>query len=225
VTLDLTAPVWGSPLDFSQGSWEWKLARVGKVTGSRVDDATRKLKDGKKYSAERARYLGELVNERLTGEPYPKFRTAQMLWGIENEPAARKLYALSCDDPVIEVGFVPHPTIEMAGASPDGLVGQRGLVQFKCPETHNHFKTLRGAPIASEYIAQMQWEMASAERAWCDFVSFDPRTRPELQMFIKRIWRDDKRIAELEKEVIDFLIEVDTEVMALCEQYGLMVAA
>lgn len=212
-------------VDLIQGTWEWKLARIGKVTGSRVYDATHKVNNGKKYSAERAKYLGELVNERLTGNPYPKFRTTQMQWGTENEPIARALYALSCDDPVVEIGFVPHPTIEMSGASPDGLVGERGLVQFKAPETHTHFRTLRGALIDPEYLDQMQWELACSEREYCDFVSFDPRVPAEIQMFTKRVWRDDKEIERLEKEVIDFLIEVDSEVVALCEKYGLQVAA
>ena len=94
--------------------------------------------------------------------------------GIDTEPEARAQYAFLADVDVVEVGFVQHPTIEMAGASPDGLVGDYGLVEIKCPDTHTHIRTLDGASIDGKYVTQMMWQMACTGRNWCDWVSYDP---------------------------------------------------
>jgi YqaJ-like viral recombinase domain len=113
------------------------------------------------------------------------------------------------------VGFVLHPTIEMAGASPDRLVGDLGLLEVKCPNSSTHIDTLLGAAIDPDYLKQMQWQMACTGRQWTDYCSFDPRMPDHLQMKVHRIARDPVMIAEMEKAAVEFLLEVDAKVAAL----------
>jgi putative phage-type endonuclease len=200
-----------------QGSAEWFAVRVGRVTASRVADVIAKTKSG--YSASRANYMAELIAERLTGVPAPGFTNAAMQHGTATEPQARDAYAAQTFDDVTQIGFVIHPTIAQAGASPDGLVGDDGLLEIKCPNTATHIDTLLNGKVPEKYVTQMMFQMACTGRAWCDFVSFDPRLPPEMQLFIKRLERDDKRIAELEEMVSDFLAELDEKVAKLTALY------
>ena len=129
-------------------------------------------------------------------------------------------YEFMQDVTVEQIAFVAHPSIADAGASPDGLVGESGLVEIKCPNTATHIDTLIKQEIPAKYITQMMWQMACTGRKWCDFVSYDPRLPESMQLFVKRIERDDKLIAELENEVSIFLdTEVSTKVGALRQLY------
>lgn len=139
--------------------------------------------------------------------------------GTETEPLARAAYEFMTDNQLRKIGFADHPSIPMAGASPDGLVAVLGLVEIKCPETHTHLDTLLGKPIAKKYITQMQWQMACTERNWCDWVSFDPRLPINLQLFVQRVNRDDVLIGQLEAEVADFLSEIDQIITDLTTRY------
>lgn len=196
-----------------QGSPEWFAQRVGKVTASRLADVLAKIKSGE--AAARANYRAELVAERLTGKVAEGFSNAAMKWGTDCEPLARAAYEAETGYFVQEVAMIPHPKIDMSGASPDGLVLADGQIEIKCPETKKHIATMMAGEAPAEYIPQMQWQMACTGRAWCDFVSFDPRMPSDLQLFIKRINRDDKLIAEYEAEVIKFLTEVDQTLIQL----------
>ncbi len=124
------------------------------------------------------------------------------------------------DVDVEQVGFVLHPSIPMSGASPDGFVGSDGLVEIKCPNTATHIDTLVNGTVPGKYLIQMQWQMACTGRAWCDFWSFDPRMPANMQGWRRRVPRDDVRIAELEREVIAFLAEVEQTIGALTRIYG-----
>jgi putative phage-type endonuclease len=210
-------------LDIEQGSPEWFAARCGRVTASRVADIIAKTKSGP--SASRANYLAELVAERLTGTTAPAFTNDAMRWGTEQEPAARLAYEFREEVEVVQVGFVIHPRIEMAGASPDGLVCDDGLVEIKCPNTATHIDTLLGQAVPAKYATQMQWQMACTGRQWCDFVSFDPRLPVDMQMFIRRVNRDADLIADLEAEVEAFLRELDDKVARLRGLYSTAEAA
>ena len=201
-----------------QGTEEWRLARCCKVTASRVADIIAKTKSG--YSTSRANYMAELICERLTGRPTEGFVSSAMQHGIATEPEARAAYEGAIGALALEVGFVPHNTISMAGASPDGLVGDGGLVEIKCPMTATHIDTLLSGFVPNKYINQMQWQMACTGRQWCDFVSFDPRMPEGMQIWIKRVERDNVLIAELEKEVISFLSELDDKIVQLKEKTG-----
>ena len=200
-------------IEIIQGSPEWFAARCGKVTASRVADIIAKTKTGP--SASRENYLAQLVCERMTGKPAESYSNAAMLHGVEQEPFARAAYESAKDILVQEVGFVVHPLIEDAGASPDGLVGLFGLVEIKCPNTATHIQTLLDQKVPEKYNTQMQWQMACTTRQWCDFVSFDPRMADGLQLFIKRVEYDPIYVAQLEKEVIFFLMEVEEKINKL----------
>lgn len=206
-----------------QGSVEWFAIRCGKVTASRVADVVAKTKSGP--AASRANYMAELIAERLTGEPAERFTNAAMQWGTEKEPDARAAYEFRTDVSVSEIGFAVHPTIDASGASPDGLVGDDGLVEIKCPNTATHLETLLGQDVPAKYLTQMQWQMACTARQWCDFVSFDPRLPESMRLFVKRVKRDDTRINELETEVAGFLLELSVKLSQLNSLYGLQEAA
>jgi putative phage-type endonuclease len=193
---------------------DWFAARFGKVTASRVADVVAKTKTG--YSSSRENYMADLIVERLTGQKASTFTNAAMERGVEQEPHARAAYSARTGELVEEVGFIDHPTIPMSGASPDGLVAD-GLVEFKCPNTSTHLDTLLADAVPGKYITQMQWQMACTGRPWCDFASYDDRLPAHLQMFVKRVQRDDKRIAELEIEVTKFLNELEEKLNKLQE--------
>lgn len=198
-----------------QRSDEWFAARIGKVTASRVADVIAKTKTG--FSASRDNYMAQLVCERLTGQKADGFTNSEMQWGTETEPLARAAYESLKDVLVDQVGFVPHPSIIMAGASPDGLVGDDGLLEIKCPNTATHIETLLNQTVPGKYNTQMQFQMACTGREWCDFVSFDNRLPEELQLFVKRILRDNMYIRLMEDEIVKFLNELDIKIAQLME--------
>lgn len=198
-----------------QGTEEWRLERCGKVTASRVADAVARTRSG--WGASRANYMAELTAERLTGSPAESYTSAAMQWGTETEPFAREAYEIATGELVEEVGFVPHPTINDSGASPDGLVGASGLLEIKCPNTATHIQSLLTEKIDKKYFLQMQWQMTCTEREWCDFVSFDPRMPAELRLWKARIERDDETIKELEENITGFLAELRSQVSRLQE--------
>jgi putative phage-type endonuclease len=196
-----------------QGTDAWFEARIGKVTASRVADVIAKTKTG--YSTSRDNYMAQLVCERLTKQKAEGFTNAAMQHGTETEPLARLSYEVAQNVLVDEVGFVPHPSIEMAGASPDGLVGDDGLLEIKCPNTATHIETLLSQTVPGKYNTQMQFQMACTGRKWCDFVSFDNRLPAELQLFVKRVPRDDAFIKQIEAEIVQFLAELDDKITKL----------
>lgn len=204
--------------DIIQGSDEWKALRIGKVTASRVADVVARTKTG--YGASRANYMAQLIAERLTNTVAEAYTNAAMQHGTETEPEARCAYEFYQSVAVKEVAFVPHPKIDQAGCSPDGLVGVDGLVEFKCPNTATHLETLLGQVVPAKYETQMQFQMACTGRQWCDFVSYDPRMPENMRLFIKRLPRDDKRIAELETEIASFLLEMAVKLSELNSLYG-----
>jgi len=181
---------------------------MGKVTASRIADVMTRTKSG--YGASRKNYMTELLVERLTGEREESYINAAMQRGIDEEPIARTEYELDRGVLVDEVGFMQHPSIEMSGASPDGLVGDDGMVEIKCPNTATHVETLIAKSVDRKYLLQMQWQMACTGRAWCDFVSFDSRMPAELAMVVIRVPRDEVMIEEIAREVTDFLADLAT---------------
>jgi len=201
-----------------QRTEEWFAARLGKVTASRIADVMAKTKTG--YSASRANYMAELVCERLTGRTGDFFQNAAMAWGTEQEPNARAAYEAYSGMLVTETGFVPHPTIAMSGASPDGLVGDAALIEIKCPNTATHLETLLGADIPEKYRLQMQWQMACTGRPFCDFVSYDPRLPEHMQLHVVCYPADPAMIKIIEGEVQKFLAELDYKINELKEKYG-----
>lgn len=201
-------------LSMPQGSPEWLAARAGKVTASRINDVM-----AAKTTAAYRDYRAQIVAEILTGQPQESgFTNAAMQWGTEQEKFARVEYEMLCNWTVDEVGLVIHPTIEQGAASPDGLVSTDGLVEIKCPKTATHLQTLVDKKQPRQYENQMLWQMACTGRQWCDFVSYDPRLPEDLQLFVHRFDRDEKRIEEIEAAVKQFLSEVDEMIDKIKEQ-------
>jgi len=196
-----------------QRTEEWFTQRLGKVTASRVGDVIAKTKTGP--SASRDNYATQLVLERLTNAKGEFFTNAAMQWGTDTEPMARQAYELRRNVFVDEVGFINHPTIEMSGASPDGLVEKNGLVEIKCPESKTHMEYLLSGKPPAKYIPQMMWQMACTSREWCDFVSFDPRFPTNLQIFVIKVEYDPTYVRMLELEITQFLDEVSKKVEIL----------
>ena len=210
-------------IEIIQGSDEWKQLRLGKVTASRVADMVARTKSG--YGASRANYAAQLIAERLTGQPAESYTNAAMQHGTDTEPEARNAYCFYSGCSVQEVAFVPHPTIFEAGCSPDGLIGDDGMVEIKCPNTATHLDTLLGQATPAKYIDQIQFQMACTCRQWCDFVSYDPRLPENMRLFVRRVARDDKRIAELEAEAEAFLQDIEARIIQLENLYGERAAA
>lgn len=207
-------------IDCTQGEAEWLQARMGRVTASRVVDAVSFLKRGDKQgqeSAARAAYKAELVSEILSGSCADHYVSSYMERGTEMEPEARAFYELRQNVLVEAVGFVIHPVIERAGASPDGLVGEDGGLEIKCPKTETHLAYMLAGKLPLEYEPQVMWSMACTGREWWDFASYDDRLPERHRVFIIRVYRDDQRIAELEAGVVMFLKEVDEMIARLNE--------
>ncbi len=201
-----------------QRSPEWFAARLGKVGASRICDVMARTKTG--YGASRMNYLAELVCERLTGIKSEGYVNAAMQWGIDTEATAKAAYCFMTDNTIEDAGFIDHPKIPMAGCSPDGLINELGLIECKCPNSAAHIETLLSGSIDGKYILQVQFQMAVTNRSWCDFVSFDPRLPAEMQLWVKRVARDDKMIRDIEAEVRTFLGELDAKVSQLRSRYG-----
>lgn len=199
-----------------QGTPEWRAQRAGKVTASVVFDMIARDKNGK-FKAARENLLVELIVERLTGVPSQHYISKAMQWGVDQEPNARKAYEFFANVDVERAFFVPHPTIEMAGASPDGkLVGRRGLVELKNPNTKTHLEWMMANVVPEEHEPQMMFQMACCPEAeYCDFFSFDTRLPIHMRGFLKMLPRDEKRIREIEDETVKFLRELDTRLAEL----------
>ena len=137
----------------NQQTPEWFAQRAGKVTASRVADVMAKVKSGE--AAGRANYRAQLVAERLTGTAAESYSNAAMQWGTDTEPYARMAYEAATGNLVLETGFVLHPEIGFSGASPDGLIGNDGLVEIKCPNTATHIDYLLASTVPEKYKPQM----------------------------------------------------------------------
>ena len=204
-------------LSVQQNTPEWVVARIGHVTASRVADVVAKLKSGKE-SAARSSYKLELLTETLTGRAAEHYVSREMDFGTENEPLARTCYELKLGVEVERVGYVLHPKIPRSGCSPDGLVGDEGLVEFKVPNTTTHLQYFIDGVVPDDYKPQMNWQMACTGRKWVDFVSYDPRLPEEFGLFIVRFERDDKVIGEMEREVECFIKELNAMAEKLLEK-------
>ena len=181
-----------------QGSEEWLQLRAGKVTASNFSKVM-----AKGAGKTRKGYLYQLAAEILTSAPIETFKNAAMEWGNECEPQARSMYEFSEDCEVEEVTFIHG--MEGVGVSPDGLVGDNGLLEIKSPNTTTQIERYLSGKFPTTYNAQVQGQLWVAEREWCDFVSFDPRIDGKASYFKIRVDRDDYYIAELSKEVQIFI--------------------
>jgi hypothetical protein len=206
-----------------QRSDDWYAARCGKATASRFKDAMARKKPTEAQAkkglpgdpTQAATGLPDRTGRRAPDRPpVQKFTTAAMLWGTQQEFAARAAYEAHTGIEVEETGFVAHDVL-YAGCSPDGLVDWDGLIEIKCPyNSAVHIETLLGG-MPADHMAQVQGQMWITGRQWCDFVSFDPRMPEPLQLYVQRIPADPKAIADLAFGISAFLKEVGSKVEAL----------
>jgi putative phage-type endonuclease len=203
-------------INVEQGTAEWHELRRGKVTASRVADILAKTKTGP--SASRQNYLIELALQRITKTIEPSYTNAAMEWGTQTEPQARVAYEVATNNFVDQVAFIDHPIIAGFGCSPDGLVGENGLIEIKCPNSATHWEYFKAKEPPKKYFIQMQAQMAVTGAKWCDFVSFDPRMPERSQLLVVNVPRDPEFILFMETEIKQFLNEVETEVKLMENQ-------
>lgn len=205
--------------DIAQGSPEWMALRIGKIGGSRVTDLLTEGRSGNE-SLTRRKYKNELIREKLTGKKLDTYKTPAMQRGIDLEPMARAWYEVHYNTFVDQVAIVLHPTIEGAQCSPDGIVeATNSLIEIKIPNPENHLDNLlTGGKQLEQYYDQVQWQLACMpEKEFCDLISYDPEMPDHLQGFVKRIYRDDEYINNMQNAVIAFLSEIETIVINLKE--------
>lgn len=190
-----------------QGTAQWFADRTGCLTGSRMAAAMSRLKNGAD-SAERRALKIEVLAERLTGDVVPHFVTPAMQHGIDTEPAARAAYELATDSIVAECPFIPHPTIEYFGASPDGRIDARIGVEFKCPTTAKYLAWRLAGVVPDEHKPQMIAQCVCAGFDSVDFVAFDPRMPAHLRMLVLRYTPTQDERDAVEAAAREFLAEV-----------------
>jgi len=199
-----------------QGSDAWHKIRLGKITASRVKDVLTKGR-GTSPSKTAESYMMELIAEILTGNSKPFFENDAMRWGTETEPQARAMYAVNNDFvDVKEVAFVEHN--EQVGISPDGLVGDKGLLEIKCPNTTTQLKRALSDDYSADYKAQIQMQLWVTEREWCDFLSFDPRLECSAGYLQQRVYRDEEYIEEMKTKVYAFVEKMNELINILTKE-------
>ncbi len=206
-------------IDCDQRSSEWFDSRLGRLTASSLGDAFATTKSG--FSTSRRNLKLRLVLERLTGKTQESgYSNAAMERGILLEPEARAAYEAESGLLVETVGFVVHDDL-LTGASPDGLIGEDGGLEIKCPGPAAHLDFWRTNVIAHDYQLQMMHALWLTGREWWDFVSFNPDFPDPLRLKMTRLYATDVNLSAHELAVRLFLSEVDAD---LREVEALMVA-
>jgi len=189
--------------NIEQGSEQWKLDRLGKVTASPVKNVMSNGR-GNAPSKMAETYMMELIAEILTGQSKAFFENDAMKWGTETEPQARDTYSVKNDFVIVrEVAYVEHNDHILI--STDGLIGDDGLLEIKCPNTTTQIKRALSDDYSADYKAQIQMQLWVTERQWCDFVSFDPRLDCEAGYLQQRVFRDEEYIEEMKTKVYAFI--------------------
>lgn len=181
--------------------------RAGHLTASRFADLLTQPKskadrEAGEMSQTAGRYFREVLSELLTDAPLPEIHAAPLDWGTEQEPQARIEYSRVTGNVVTmpHPAFVQHTELSYVGCSPDGLIGDDGLLELKCPwTTQTHIDNLMAHAVPSDYVPQVQGQLWVTGRKWCDFVSYDPRIVYEgLDIMIVRVERDEEMIKRIE---------------------------
>lgn len=194
------------PMTFTmeQGSDAWKMIKLGKVSASCFSNA---MAGGSGKT--RTTLMRKLIAERMTDEPQETYSNATMDRGVEVEQAAREYYAAINDCIVSEIGFIQLDFDGDIGVSPDGLVGEDGLIEIKCPNSSTHIGYILDNKLPSVYKAQVQGQLWVSGRKWTDFISYDPRVSKRPYWCI-RVTRDEQYIAEIEIKIRKFVADMKT---------------
>ena len=196
-----------------QGSIEWHLERMGNVTGSQLSKVMKKGRSSD-WSQIGLTYQRQLLAERLTQEPTDAGTNKYFEWGHEYEPVAKALFAIGCDMPVHNCGFISHPEIDGFGSTPDGLIGETGVLEIKCPfSPANHCQNLESDEIVNEdYRWQVQAHLAVTGREFAKFVSFHPSFPEHLQLHVVHVDRDEDMQEDIIEKVGRFVDQLKTRV-------------
>lgn len=208
-------------IDLTQGTDEWRLARLGSVGASRISDLLSKT------TVARANLMSELLCERMSGRPTESYVSAAMQAGTETEPEARAAYWLKSGYKVQQVGLIRHPRIEQSHCSPDGLIGaaadEGGMIEIKCPQRSAHLDTLLKQEVPKKYLPQLYWQLACCpERRWVDYCSYNRDFREHMKLYVHRVHRTksvEAAITDLEGEVAAFLLELAAKMARLDHLY------
>jgi hypothetical protein len=187
-------------IDCEQGSPQWFEARRGLPTASEFATVMAKGRGGGE-SLTRTKYLYTLAGEILTGEVQQGYTNEHMERGKAMEAEAREMYALMQFETPKPVGFLRN---EIAGASPDSLIGDRGLLEIKTALPHIQLQRLDANRLPPEHVAQVQGQLWISGRDFCDFVSYWPK----LPLLCVRVERDEQKIADIKDAVIEFAREL-----------------
>jgi len=213
-------------IDCIQGDATWLQCRIGCVTSSRVAAAISELKrkSGEKQpgdeTAAREHLRFELMREIMREQASDHYVSRWMEEGKEKEPLARAAYEFEKGVEARQIGFAYHPTIKMAGCSPDALVGNDGGAEFKCPKTETHLRYLTAGVVPPEYRPQCYWQIDCMDWEWCDFMSHDPDMKKrQHRSLIVRLHRDEKIQADMRSKVIRFNDEVQEAIAKLDPDY------
>lgn len=200
--------------DIQQRTDDWRAQRAGKITASRFVDVVAVTKAGKP-TADRRKYMREIVFERLAATATHEIGGKALGWGTEVEPFGKEMFELETGLFLTEAPFVTHSKYPFIGCSPDALIGADGGYESKCPHDEGvHIETwLNGMP--EEHIPQVQGCMFVTGRKWWEFVSFDPRMAPRFQLYHQRIARDDDYI---NSTLLPGLLQFEMEVQHMIKQ-------
>lgn len=187
--------------EIAQGSEDWLKLRAGKFTASVFAD----LFMGKSTLGYQEA-INRVVFERVTGTTPESYSNEYMNRGTELEPSAREAYQLETFNYVKEVGFIELD--QWVGCSPDGLVGDNGLIEIKVPKWSTLMSYMFGDTIPKGYTIQMQGQMFVSGRQWCDFYAWHPNLKP----FLKRVERDEKMIAEISGKLQEAITEAKNRI-------------
>ena len=192
--------------EMEQGTDEWLALRLGKITASRMKELLSKGR-GTAPSKTAESYMFDLIAEKLTGKPKDFFMNDAMQWGVDTEESARAMYELKHGVDVVEVAFIELD--ENVGMSPDGLVGDDGLLEIKCPNTTTQLKRALTDNYSKDYYAQIQMQLWVSDRQWCDFVSYDPRLECDASYLEQRVLRDEDFIEDMKAKTEKFIVDMN----------------
>lgn len=202
-----------------QNTGAWFNERTGKLTASRMAAAmsflTQKYdKSGnpipRKEGSDRIRLKKEILAERMTGDIVPKYVTKEMQWGIDTEPQAKQAFENATGLVVTDMGWVPHPRIEMLGCSPDGRTSDGCLIEVKCPSSLTMVDWLIANTIPEEHKPQMILQSACCNAVPVYFCAYDPRIKdPSKQLLIRKFEPTHEEIVTIEKAAEEFLSEIN----------------
>jgi putative phage-type endonuclease len=186
--------------DIQQNSNEWLQLRLGVATASNFDKI---ITAGGKQSTTLEKYALQLATDKMLTAPEPSYKNEAMTRGTELEPLAREAYQEETFNIVEQITMFKSDCGNF-GYSPDGLVGDDGLIEIKCPKATTHFQYIIDNKAPSDYWQQLQGGLWLSGRKWIDFVSYHPDFKTK-QLFIIRVGRDEDyitKLAELANKVI-----------------------